>query len=148
MPKKDKERKRTTSCGGVVWRFRDEKFEVLLIKQFAHKDSWGIPKGHVDSGETIEACACREIMEETGVAVTLEERLPDVIAPYRKEKKTVKSWLARPIGNDVPRGDHPDNEVAEARWFPVDSLPTIHKYQRSLLTAAINALASKVPNLV
>ena len=43
-----KERKKTLSCGGLPWRLRNGQVEVLLIKQFTHKDSWGLPKGHIN----------------------------------------------------------------------------------------------------
>lgn len=141
MPKKDK--KLTTSCGALAWRYVNERVEVLLIKQFAHKDRWGVPKGHAHEGESYEACALREVKEETGLDIELLEPLPDVQANYKKESKTVKTWFARVKGDDVPRIDDPDSEVADARWFPIDRLPTIVSYQRRLLEHACAGFVSK-----
>ena len=31
------------------------------------RGKWDSPKGKLDAGETIEACAVREVMEETGI---------------------------------------------------------------------------------
>lgn len=140
MSKKNKERKKATSCGGVVWRRKDNRLELLLIRQFANKDRWGIPKGHVHKGETHIDCALREIKEETGVDVELGVRLPDVTTTYRDEDKTVMSWLSRVIGNDKPSAIGPESEVADARWFRIDELPEIHIYQRSLIAAAVDLL--------
>lgn len=140
MSKKNKERRKTTSCGAVVWRLREGKLELLLIKQFEHKDSWGIPKGHMDAGETLEECARREVKEETGVAVALGERLPDCGTHFKNEDKTVVSYLATPVGNHEPAHDDPDSEVADARWIPVDQLPKIHIYQQPLIAVAIGRL--------
>jgi len=143
MGKKDKERKRTTSCGALAWRLVGDRVEVLLIKQFAHKDRWGVPKGHAHDGEAIEECALREVREETGLRIELHERLPDVEASYKKESKTVKTWLAQVVGDDVPRIDDPDSEVADARWFSIEKLPTLVSYQRALFVHARELLVSK-----
>jgi 8-oxo-dGTP pyrophosphatase MutT (NUDIX family) len=141
MKTENKARRKTTSCGGLPWRLREGKLEVLLIKQFAHKDSWGIPKGHMHEGETAEQCALREVREEAGVEIVLGPRLPDVGTAFRDEDKTVVSWLGRPVGSEEPRHDDPDSEVADARWFNVDGLPPIHLYQRPLIAAAIDILS-------
>ena len=141
MSKKNKERRKTTSCGAVVWRVRNGQLELLLIKQFEHKDSWGIPKGHVDSGETVVECALREVREETGVTVRLGERLPDCATYFKNEDKTVVSFLAQPVNQDAePAHDDPDSEVADAQWIPVDRLPKIHVYQQALIAVAVGRL--------
>lgn len=140
MKTENKARKKTTSCGGLAVRRRDGQVEVLLIKQFAHKDSWGIPKGHMHEGETEEQCAIREIREEAGVQVILGQQLPNVGTVFKDEDKTVVSWLCTVEGNDDPRHDDPDSEVADARWFGIHSLPQIHVYQRPLLAAAKDIL--------
>jgi 8-oxo-dGTP diphosphatase len=140
MKTENKARRKSTSCGGLPARRRNGRIEVLLIKQFAHKDSWGIPKGHQHEGEALEDCAKREIREEAGVQVTLGQRLPDVGTVFRDEDKTVVSWLCTVVGNEEPRHDDPDSEVADARWFRIDELPTIHVYQRPLIAAAVDIL--------
>lgn len=140
MAKKNMESRKTTSCGGLPWRLKAGRLEILLIKQFAHKDRWGIPKGHVHEGETLEQCALREVREEAGVVVNLGARLPDAHINYKGEDKTVVSWLAKPVGNDEPRHDDPDSEVADARWFDVAQLPEILVYQRPLIASAVEAL--------
>lgn len=146
MKEAKKERRKATSCGGVVWRARDGKVEVLLIQQFPNKPRWGIPKGHVNKREPFEECAVREIREETGVDVVLEEQLQDVVVSYKDEDKTVKSWLARCVGDDTPQHDGPDSEVADARWFDVAQLPEIHVYQRPLIAAAVSRVFEIMSN--
>lgn len=47
--------------GGLV---RNGEGELLLIFR---RGKWDLPKGKLDEGETIEACALREVEEETGV---------------------------------------------------------------------------------
>jgi len=146
MAKDKKKLRKTTSCGAVVWRLREGQLELLLIKQFAHKDSWGIPKGHIDEGESLEECAVREVREETGVKVKLGSRLPDVMTHFKKEEKTVVSYLAQAVGDDEPCHDDPDSEVADARWVPASALPKIHIYQQPLIAEALARLNWRDPD--
>jgi 8-oxo-dGTP pyrophosphatase MutT (NUDIX family) len=54
-----------TSAGGVVYRWSDQGPRFLLIRDaYAH---WGLPKGHLEEGESPEAAALREVEEETGL---------------------------------------------------------------------------------
>ncbi len=49
------------AAGGLVW---NEKNELLMIFR---QGKWDLPKGKLDEGETLEDCAVREVMEETGL---------------------------------------------------------------------------------
>lgn len=53
--------KTAVAGGGLV---KNQRGEFLLIYR---RDRWDLPKGHLDEGETIEACALREVREETGL---------------------------------------------------------------------------------
>ena len=48
--------------GGIIINNKDE---VVIVNQ--NYDSWSLPKGHIDEGETIMEAAIREIYEETGI---------------------------------------------------------------------------------
>jgi 8-oxo-dGTP pyrophosphatase MutT (NUDIX family) len=49
--------------GGLVL---NDRGGLLMIFR---RGKWDLPKGKLDEGETIEACAVREVMEETGLTV-------------------------------------------------------------------------------
>ncbi|MEB3100701.1 NUDIX hydrolase [Ferviditalea candida] len=53
------------SAGGVVYRKIDGKLEIQLIQDRYGKIT--LPKGKLESGETVEEAALREIEEETGI---------------------------------------------------------------------------------
>ena len=54
-----------TSAGGVVFRRSGESVQYLLIRD-PYKN-WGLPKGHLEAGETPRVAAEREVREETGL---------------------------------------------------------------------------------
>lgn len=130
----------TTSCGAIVYRkINDDNGEILLIKQFAHKETWGIPKGHVDKGESIEECAIREVTEETGVVPVLLRRLQDCKPIIKKENKTVVTFFAVPLEHNAQINiSDPDCEVADARWFSIDELPKLIEYQKNVIHEAVD----------
>ncbi|QZZ21320.1 NUDIX domain-containing protein [Leptothermofonsia sichuanensis E412] len=52
---------------GIVPILREQNgYQFLLIQH--HAGHWGFPKGHADPGESALEAACREFVEETGIA--------------------------------------------------------------------------------
>jgi len=56
---------------------------VVLIERLNPPHGWAIPGGFVDVGETVEAAAIREALEETGLSVTLKSLLGCYSRPER-----------------------------------------------------------------
>jgi 8-oxo-dGTP pyrophosphatase MutT (NUDIX family) len=54
-------KKTIVAAGGLV---SNDAGELLLMYR---RGFWDLPKGKLDEGETIEACAVREVREETGL---------------------------------------------------------------------------------
>ena len=62
-----------TSCGGVV-RFRNKV--LVLYKNYKNRyEGWVLPKRTVESGESYEQTALREVKEESGVSARIVEYL-------------------------------------------------------------------------
>ncbi len=65
-------RKRNESAGTVLYRLRGVEPEILLVHPsgaYNRSMPWSIPKGLPEEGESLEAAARRETLEETGVRV-------------------------------------------------------------------------------
>ena len=56
------------STNGAIF---NEKGEILLQRR-ADNGYWGLPGGKVDIGESVEQGAIREVLEETGLHVTIK----------------------------------------------------------------------------
>jgi 8-oxo-dGTP pyrophosphatase MutT (NUDIX family) len=115
------------AAGGVVWRRdKDGNVEVLLVHRPKY-DDWTLPKGKLDDGESAEEAALREVEEETGLQVELGDELPatDYHDRYGRPKN-VRYWVM-----DVTEGEfHPNKEVDEVKWLPVDAAKEALTYPR------------------
>lgn len=111
------------SAGGAVLRKTSAGLAVALIS-VGDPPRWQLPKGLVDSGETSEAAAVREVREEAGVVAKPAGLIEKVEYWYQSKRgneriryhKFVNFFLMWYESGDV--ADH-DSEVNEARWFPV-----------------------------
>ena len=65
------------AAGGAVVNDRGERLMIY------RNGRWDLPKGHWERGETIEACALREVREETGVAASIRRHLCDTLHCYQ-----------------------------------------------------------------
>jgi ADP-ribose pyrophosphatase YjhB (NUDIX family) len=135
------------SCGEVHW--SDPKIaagclitrgeRVLLVKRGIEPGygQWVFPGGHVDQGETVEAAALRETLEETGVRAEIEALhglysypgKPVIIAVFRAR---LHAESAEPSALD---------ETLEIGWFTGDevaSLPLAFKSTADSLSLLFN----------
>lgn len=130
--------KQVTSCGAVVYQLgaslSDTK--ILLIKQNEGSPQWGIPKGKMNSGESQEECAIREVFEETGIVISLGKKLQSVCLLTKRQIKTVIAFYGKQVCKTKPDHNNPNSEVCAAKWFRMDSLPPIQDYQSPLIMEA------------
>jgi 8-oxo-dGTP diphosphatase len=113
---------REISSGGVVYRRNGGVTEVALIRV---RHRWSLPKGQVEEGEGVQETALREVREETGLEGKIVVKLGDISYWYTNKTregetsrifKRVYFFLIRYLKGDVRCHDQ---EVEEARWFPI-----------------------------
>ena len=123
------QRPRCPECGRVIYYDpklaatvvveRDDR--VLMVRRAIQPGIglWSLPGGYVDRGEVVEVAAAREVLEETGLHVTItgllglfsEEGHPVVLAAFN----------AQETGGEAKPGP----EVSELGFFLLDALPPL-----------------------
>jgi 8-oxo-dGTP pyrophosphatase MutT (NUDIX family) len=116
------------SAGTVVYRTSDSKLEILLLQRLAgdfpqlhdgHTDSYHLPKGHVQIGETLEQTALRETVEETGCEVVLRTYLGAKLNNYKDHNGILQAKIVHYFAGEWQRDTGPqDNEHSGRLWVP------------------------------
>lgn len=137
---------RHVSAGGVVYREMGGGVEVVLCGRNAAA-TWSLPKGTPDPGERVEATALREVREETGLAVEIEQPLGHIEywfhAPERGARchKRVYFFLMRAVGGST--ADH-DEEFDAVEWFAPERAAALLTYENEadVLRRALAAVSA------
>ncbi|WP_439030895.1 NUDIX hydrolase [Gordonia terrae] len=120
---------RETSAGGLVISDLGLPIDELSAALIGRVDRrgrtmWSLPKGHIETGETAEQTAIREVEEETGIQGTVVAPLGKIdywfVSEGRRIHKTVHHYLLRCTGGELSDADY---EVSEVAWVPLHELP-------------------------
>ncbi|MBI4099991.1 NUDIX domain-containing protein [Candidatus Microgenomates bacterium] len=122
--------KREFSAGGVVYKKVGSEVLWLIIKEKPSVDFPGdryqFPKGWVNSGESVEEAALREVKEESAIEAKIISKLDTVkfIYTFRGEKifKIITYFLMAYISGQ----ERPDNvEIDQVLWLPFEEASKI-----------------------
>jgi 8-oxo-dGTP pyrophosphatase MutT (NUDIX family) len=142
---------REFSAGGLIWRRENSSGhpEVVLVRP-SGRNTWVLPKGGLESKETVEQAAMRECREETGFSVSIDQPLGQVAYFYARREspngplyrifKRVSFFLMRHQGGDPSQHD---DEIQDVRWFGIDDAvrKASHRNERDLIIKAKGLLA-------
>lgn len=143
--KASRRREIEVSSGGVV--IDGDSVIVIVPKRKAAdgRSVLGLPKGHIDRGETSLHAALREVHEEAGVISEHVADLGEVRYWYsrsgRPRPKVVHFYLLRYLSGSVD--DH-DDEVEEAMWMPLSQAleELTYEGEREVVSRAMKLMRS------
>ena len=124
-------------CGGIIFNINSQKYLLIQLKNGSH---WDFPKGHMEEGETEEETALREIFEEVGLKVNLQQGFREIISyadGINNVHKTVVFFLAKTSSFNITLQDE---EVGDYLWLEFnDALEKLtYENAKNLLQKAEN----------
>jgi ADP-ribose pyrophosphatase YjhB (NUDIX family) len=105
---------------GVRAIIRNDEGRVLLVRH-TYVPGWYLPGGAVDAHESVGEALAREIMEEANIRIAGAPRLIGIYFNPRGRNDHVVLFEVREFEQTALK--LPDREIAEARFFPLESLP-------------------------
>ncbi|MDB5168503.1 MAG: ADP-ribose pyrophosphatase [Candidatus Saccharibacteria bacterium] len=101
----------------LVW---NENNELLLVRNWAGTQQWGLPGGGVEGKESPINAAKRELYEEIGVKMPFTDFLH--VATLHQQ---YEAWIYTVMIPRVAIPDKPHNpwEITDIRWFSPEDLP-------------------------
>lgn len=116
---------------GVTGIIFNDKKEILLFKHTYRSHAWALPGGYLKSGEHPREALEREIKEESGFVVSIDESLKT--RTDRDSARLDMCYIGILIGGDFT----PTHEVSEYGFFTQDKLPLLRKNQVFLIDEAL-----------
>lgn len=128
----------TADC--VVFSNDSDGLSVLLIERANEpfKGCWAFPGGFMDMDEDAEACAIRELKEETGLQLEHMKQIGAFTDVDRDPRgRTVSIAYSALVEKRLVIGA---DDASQARWFPIDSIPSLAFDHEEILRAALKVL--------
>jgi mRNA-decapping enzyme subunit 2 len=96
---------------------------VLLVKGWDSRAGWGFPRGKVNQGEADDACAAREVLEETGLDIEgriVEEDHIEMTVAGKRHKLFIVPGLDPAAAHFAPKCK---GEIGAYAWHRLADLP-------------------------
>lgn len=102
------------SCGCII--IKDGK--VLLVYE-KNRNFWGFPKGHMEEGENEIQTALREVKEEVGLEVEIDEQKIYTLNYIIRDEidKTTVLYIAKPKSEEIIIQE---SEIENTKWCDFD----------------------------
>ncbi len=108
------------AAGGIV---QNENRDILFIFR---RDKWDLPKGKLEKGESIEACAAREIEEETAVGnLSLKRKVGETYHIYNEKGKDIlktSHWFYFTTTNATNTIAQSEEDITEVKWVKTQAI--------------------------
>lgn len=101
---------------------------LLLIKRESKpfEDSWALPGGFIDTDEPVKQACQRELQEETGMSLDLNQlkffNFYDEVNRDPRSRTITFEYLAQLNSLNEVKGD---DDAIEAKWFDIKKLPKL-----------------------
>ena len=131
--------------GGLI--YTDDGYVLLIFR----RGKWDMPKGKLDEGETIEACALREVQEETGISkVALVKPITITYHTYHENDAYIlkeSHWFFMKAASKENLTPQTEEDIEKCEWVSFTNLTpyidNMHASVKDVLTKGIQQWENK-----
>ena len=113
---------------------------LLLIKR-GHEPwigEWALPGGFLEMDEELDVGVCREFLEETGLSVPPSEAIQvGAFGGVDRDPRMRLLTIAFTHSFDGLPAPNAGDDAADARWWPLDSLPKVITDHSDIIESAL-----------
>jgi 8-oxo-dGTP pyrophosphatase MutT (NUDIX family) len=127
------------AAGGIIRGEGAHAGKILIVRRHRYGGDVGLPKGKVKEPEDLLAAAVREVKEETGYDVEIEEYAGTTHYRVGKRPKAVSYFIMKILGDAEPRPID-GGEIDKVEWVtPSDARAKLtYPEDRNLIAAVFN----------
>lgn len=125
------------AAGGLVY---TPENEILFIFR---RGKWDLPKGKLEEGEKTEACAVREIKEETGIEnLQIDKPLCITYHTYHQDGKHIlkeSHWFLIKTSKQNNLIPQTEEDIEKCEWTSIDQLTPYLENTHASISDVVNA---------
>lgn len=125
-----------THAGGVVYRIVNGRKEFLLVSTKRFSFIWVLPKGHIETSETEEETAVREVKEESGIKASIIKKIGNAERIQWKLKKQLIAFYLMKF-DSVHSVNKENRKIA---WLPPEKAiaKLFYRHQKKILRQSLS----------
>jgi 8-oxo-dGTP diphosphatase len=137
-----------------IYFYRNNGSEIELLVHLRSKNKSSHPNcwdtrfgGHLESGQTFENAAIREVSEETGLSINIDDLLVGKKRSSDGEKnKEITQVYYYEFNDDLDKISFDDGEVQEVKWMSINDIERAIKSESNWTSSksGLNAIASEL----
>ena len=101
----------------------NEEKKILLVRN-RDIQQWSLPSGGLEEGETLEQCCLREVFEETGYRISVNQLLHikrAIISNYQVETHYFMATCEEQVSTAII-----DSDIDEVKWCSIHELERLN----------------------
>jgi 8-oxo-dGTP diphosphatase len=126
----------------AIFALREGELAILLItrKEEPFCGMWALPGGFVREDENLDACARRELLEETGVDAPMLRQFANFSEPERDPRERVISVAYLALLQSDRIKPQAGTDASAVGWFRMSAIPPLAYDHGTIVEAAIRSL--------
>jgi len=116
------------SYGVIPYIFTDDSIKILLMRSSKHSKEWNFIKGKIEYNENIVNCIQREVLEEIGIQIDMNNL--DInygLIKQNTKRKNIGLFFINWDKYQFKNYRLSYNEVYQIKFFNINNLPLISK---------------------